>query len=116
MRTIPTLALLAAAVAAAPLPAQEPPGPGEVVALLLRHMESKDADAMRVLTHPEARLVTSSVREGAPVASVWTRYDFFVDGALSHCGVDHALLVLTLGGWRIIHLPDTRTTEGCSPP
>jgi len=149
MRTMATLALLVAALAAPPASAQEPPGPGEVVALLFRHMKAKDA--MQALLHPEARLVTTSVREGAPVASVvpverwiqgvrsstrelderihdtrvdvsgplasvWTRYDLFADGALSHCGVDHVLLVLTSEGWRIVHLADTRTTEGCSPP
>ena len=151
MKTLPTLALCLAALAAAPASAQEPPGPGEVVALLFRHMKAKDADAMQALMHPDARLVTTSVRNGAPVAgvmpvdrwiqgvrsstrelherihdtrvdvsgglaSVWTRYDLYVDGALSHCGVDHVLLVLNPGGWRIIHLADTRTTEGCAAP
>lgn len=152
MRTIATLALLAAALTTAvPASAQEFPEPGEVVTLLFRHMKAKDGDAMRALMHAEARLVTTSVREGAPVASVvpverwiqgvststrelderlhdtrvdvsgtlasvWTRYDLFVDGTLSHCGVDHVLLALTPEGWRIVHLADTRTTEGCSPP
>jgi len=160
MRRIPTfeprlaalalfLAALAAGAPAVPAAAQETPGPGEVVALLFRHMKAKDGDAMRALMHPEARLVTTGLREGVPaasvveverwiqgvasstrelderihdtevdvsgtLASVWTRYDLFVDGAISHCGVDHVLLVLTPDGWRIIHLSDTRTTEGCA--
>jgi hypothetical protein len=151
MKTLVTLALCLVALDPAPAAAQESPDPGEVVAELFRHMKAKDAAAMQALMHPEARLVTTSVREGVPVAgvvpverwiqgvgsstrelderihdtrvdvsgplaSVWTRYDLFVDGAISHCGVDHVLLVLTPDGWRIIHLSDTRTTEGCATP
>jgi len=151
MTKLATLVLCLAVLAPAPAAAQEPPGPGEVVAELFRLMKAKDAAAMQGLMHPEARLVTTAVRDGAPVASVvpverwiqgvgsstrelderihdtrvdvsgplasvWTRYDLFVDGALSHCGVDHVLLVLTPDGWRIIHLSDTRTTEGCAAP
>lgn len=151
MRSIATLALCLAAGFATPVSGQVSPEPGEVVALLFQHMKAKDADAMQALMHPDARLVTTSVRDGAPVASVvpverwiqgvrsstrelderihdtevdvsgplasvWTRYDLFVDGVVSHCGVDHVLLVLTPEGWRIIHLADTRTTEGCAAP
>jgi hypothetical protein len=142
------LVLCMSAVVGAPASAQEGPGPVQVVELLFRHMKAGDADAMQALMHPEARLVTTSVRDGVPVAqvlgvdrwiegvrastrelderihdtqvqvdgglaSVWTRYDLFVDGVHSHCGVDHVLLVLTGEGWRIIHLSDTRTREGC---
>jgi len=149
MRTITAMVLCVAATAASPASAQEAPGPGEVVALLFQHMKAKDAAAMHALMHPDARLVSTSVREGVPavtvsgvdrwlqgvgastrelderihdtevrmdggLASVWTRYDLFVDGVLSHCGVDHVLLVRTSEGWRIIHLSDTRTREGCS--
>lgn len=131
-----------------PVQAQEPPGPGRVVELLFEAMKAGDADAMAALMHPEARLVTTSVRDGAPVArvvgvdgwidgvrrstrvlderlhstevridgplaSVWTGYDLFVDGVHSHCGFDHVLLVLGEDGWRIVHLADTRRTEGC---
>lgn len=55
---------------------------------------------------------TVTHREGG-LAKVWTRYDLFVDGVHSHCGVDDVLLVRTADGWRIIHLADTRNTEGC---
>ncbi|MHB1192305.1 MAG: nuclear transport factor 2 family protein [Longimicrobiales bacterium] len=149
MKTLSMLVLCFVALGAVPAAAQEPLGPGEVVAELFRLMKAKDAGAMQGLMHPEARLITTAVRDGVPVASVvpverwiqgvgsstrelderihdtrvdvsdalasvWTRYDLFVDGALSHCGVDHVLLVLTPGGWKIIHLSDTRTTEGCA--
>ena len=149
MRRTLELALCLLAVVGTPASAQEGPGPGEVVELLFRHMKAGDADAMQALMHAEARLVTTSVRDGVPaaqvlgvdgwiegvrgstrelderihdtqvqvdggLASVWTRYDLFVGGVHSHCGVDHVLLVLTGEGWRIIHLSDTRTREGCS--
>lgn len=48
------------------------------------------------------------------LASVWTRYDLFVDGAFNHCGVDAFLLVATEDGWRILSIADTRTQEGCA--
>lgn len=133
---------------AAPLAAQEDPGPGDVVTALFAAMKAGDADAMQALMHPDVRLISTSVRDGAPVvqvmaverwiqgvrtstrelderiydtqvvsegglASVWTRYDLFVDGTHSHCGVDHVLLVRTTEGWRIVELSDTRSTEGC---
>lgn len=148
MRAMPTSALCLCLWIAAPAAAQEDPGPAAVVQSLFRAMKAHDADAMRALMHADVRLVSTSVRDGAPVvqvvavdrwlegvrtsarelderihdtevdvdaglASVWTRYDLFVDGALSHCGVDHVLLVRTDQGWRIIHLSDTRSTEGC---
>lgn len=143
-----TLTLLAMLSAAAPAPAQETPGPVEVVESLFRHMKDADAEAMRALLHPEARLVTTQVRDGIPIvrvvgvegwlqnvgtgtrelderlydtvvhqegglAKVWTRYDLFVGGIHSHCGVDDIVLVLTGEGWRIIHIADTRSTQGC---
>lgn len=49
------------------------------------------------------------------LAVVWTRYDLFVDGTLSHCGVDAFQLVRLPEGWRILDIADTRQTEGCSP-
>lgn len=61
----------------------------------------------------DERIHDTQVDVDGGLASVWTRYDLFVDGVLGHCGVDHVLLVRTVEGWRVIHLADTRTTEGC---
>lgn len=47
------------------------------------------------------------------LAVVWTPYELFVDGALSHCGVDAFKLVRLPEGWRILDIADTRQTEGC---
>jgi hypothetical protein len=44
---------------------------------------------------------------------VWADYKFFRGATLSHCGVDHFLLVKEGGSWKIIELADTRRREGC---
>ena len=47
------------------------------------------------------------------LASVWADYRFFRGTTLSHCGVDHFLLVKESGVWKIIELADTRRRENC---
>jgi len=47
------------------------------------------------------------------LASVWADYKFFRGNTLSHCGVDHFLLVKEGGSWKIIELSDTRRRENC---
>lgn len=61
----------------------------------------------------DERIYDTQVLQEGGLASVWTRYDLFVDGLHSHCGVDHVLLVRAGDGWRIVELSDTRSTEGC---
>lgn len=119
-----------------------------VVEELFVAMKAGNVEAMGALLHPDARLVTTGVRDGVPVArvsgteewlgavgasqrelderlydtevrvsgglaAVWTRYDLYVDGVLSHCGVDAVQLVRTQAGWKITQIADTRTREGC---
>lgn len=50
------------------------------------------------------RMWNPEVQVDGQVASVWTRYDFYVDGDFSHCGTDAFQLVLTENGWKIISL------------
>ena len=57
--------------------AQQEPSPGDVVAELFSAMKAGDAEAMRALMHPDVRLISTSVRDGAPVVQVMT-----VDGWL----------------------------------
>jgi len=119
-----------------------------VVKALFDGMRAHDSTAIRGTLHPEARLLTTTTKDGEPVveveaidgflgavagsgsslderthdpevridaglASVWTEYDFYLDGKLSHCGVDAFQLGKTAGGWKILQIVDTRRKEGC---
>lgn len=55
-------------------------------------------------------------RTGSALATVWAPYAFYLDGRLSHCGVNAFQLIRRPQGWRIVSLIDTRRTEGCEIP
>lgn len=50
------------------------------------------------------------------LATVWTKYAFFLGSDFSHCGVDTFTLAKGAQGWKIIFLADTRQREGCQLP
>jgi hypothetical protein len=50
------------------------------------------------------------------IAMVWTPYDFWVNGAWSHCGIDIFTLIETEDGWRISSITYTVEMEGCPDP
>lgn len=47
------------------------------------------------------------------LASVWTEFAFYLDGELSHCGVNSFQLYHFDDGWKIIYLVDTFQKKGC---
>ena len=47
------------------------------------------------------RIWNSEVRVHGSIASVWTPYDCWIDGKLSHCGVDAFDLIRTAKGWKL---------------
>ena len=49
------------------------------------------------------------------IATVWTPYDFHIDGEFSHCGIDAFSLVRTDEGWRIASIVWTVEPTGCPP-
>ena len=49
------------------------------------------------------------------VATIHAAYDFHLDGAFSHCGVDTFTLVKSQGQWRISHIAYTTQRSGCAP-
>jgi hypothetical protein len=61
------------------------------------------------------RMWDPEVRIHGDVANVWAPYDFHIDGARSHCGVDSFDLIRTADGWRITGGVYTVETEGCPP-
>jgi hypothetical protein len=61
----------------------------------------------------DERLSNVRVLIDGSLASVWADYKFFRGTTLSHCGVDHFLLVQESGAWKIIEVADTRRREKC---
>jgi len=61
----------------------------------------------------DERLTNIKTQIDGSLASVWADYTFHIGTRLSHCGVDHFLLVKEAGRWQIIDLADTRRTN-CS--
>lgn len=61
----------------------------------------------------DERFYDPKVEVSGPLASVWTEYDLYVGGEFRHCGVDAFHLALSDDGWKIVHLADTRVTDGC---
>lgn len=47
------------------------------------------------------RMWNPEVRIHGLIATVWTPYDFWIDGKLSHCGIDAFDLIRTEEGWKI---------------
>jgi hypothetical protein len=62
------------------------------------------------------RIWNPTVLVHGPIAVVWAEYDFHLNGALSHCGVDSVSLLKTSSGWKISSISDTRETSGCTSP
>lgn len=50
------------------------------------------------------------------MASVWAPYTFYLDGAISHCGVNSIELLRDADGWKVTQISDTRKREGCPDP
>ena len=61
------------------------------------------------------RMWNPEVRVHGAIASVWTPYDFWVDGKFSHCGIDIFDLVKTAEGWKISGATYTVERTGCAP-
>ncbi len=62
------------------------------------------------------RIWNPTVLIHGPIAVVWAEYDFHLNGALDHCGVDSVSLLKTSAGWKISSISDTRETSGCTSP
>ena len=49
------------------------------------------------------------------LATVWTPYDFYLNGEFHHCGTNSFSLIRDAGGWRIAGVVYSMQTESCEP-
>ena len=56
----------------------------------------------------DERISFETIKVDGPLAIVWTPYNFYFNGAFSHCGVNSFQLVRFEGKWKILYLIDTR--------
>ena len=61
------------------------------------------------------RMWTPQVRVHKGIASVWAPYDFWLNGAFSHCGIDSFDLAKTPEGWKLTGGIYTMERTGCAP-
>ena len=50
------------------------------------------------------------------MASVWAPYTFYLEGTISHCGINSIELLHDGNGWKVTQISDTRRSEGCPDP
>ena len=73
----------------------------------------KAISAIPKTTKFEEKIHSYKVQVDGPMANVSTPYSFYVNGELSHCGVNTFQLFKEAGIWKIIYIIDTRTKQGC---
>jgi len=56
----------------------------------------------------EERLLDYKIQTDGAMAHVWTPYEFYINGKLSHKGVNSFQLFKDNGTWKIIYIADTR--------
>ncbi|GAA4898652.1 nuclear transport factor 2 family protein [Flaviramulus aquimarinus] len=61
----------------------------------------------------DERLLDYSIQVDGNMANAWTPYEFWFNGAFSHCGVNSFQLFKDGEQWKIIYLIDTRRKESC---
>ena len=62
------------------------------------------------------RMWNPEVRSDGPIATVWTPYDFHLNGEFSHCGVDAFQMARVGTNWKIVSIIYTVRREGCNSP
>ena len=82
-------------------------------------IQSIDGDAFsKMFTNKERVMLEEmydpKVEVSGDWAMVWGRYVFFVDGKLSHCGINQFNLVRTEAGWRIANGASTIDPGDCT--
>lgn len=60
------------------------------------------------------KLISFTIKIDENLASVWTPYEFYFNGKLSHCGANSFQLFKENNIWKIIYLADSRKTQNCN--
>lgn len=50
------------------------------------------------------------------MASVWAPYTFYLNGGISHCGINSIELLHDGSGWKVTQISDTRRQADCPDP
>jgi hypothetical protein len=64
----------------------------------------------------DERVYDVEVQVDGAMASVWAPYTFYLDGAISHCGINSIEMLHDGTGWKVTQISDTRGREGCPDP
>ena len=62
---------------------------------------------------PLERMWNAEVRVSGGIASIWTHYDFHMNGQFSHCGIDNFQFVRGDDGWLLTSITYTVVREHC---
>jgi len=54
------------------------------------------------------QILDYKINDDGLLSTVWTPYEFYINGKMSHCGVNNFQLLTTDEGWKIISIVDTR--------
>jgi len=63
--------------------------------------------------HLDEKIFNIKVHQSGNLASVWTPFAFYLDGKLSHCGVNSFQLIKQQGQWKIRYLIDNGFVGDC---
>lgn len=59
------------------------------------------------------KLLSWDIKVDGNLASVWTPYEFYLNGNFSHCGANSFQLFNDNGSWKVIYLVDMRRRGSC---
>ncbi len=59
------------------------------------------------------KLLSQIINVDGNLASVWTPYEFYLNGSFSHCGANSFQLFNNNGSWEIIYIVDMRRRGSC---
>ena len=61
----------------------------------------------------EERILDYKTQSDGLMANVWTPYEFYINGELSHCGANSFQMLFEEDRWKIFYIVDTRRGKGC---